>query len=62
LENWGKGGELFKFLEDRLFIFFLKRALNKIDQWGRWKILSKNTHWYIDISMQDDGYKYDEIT
>jgi len=42
--------------------FFLKRySENQLDQWERWEISSKNGPIYIDISMRDEGYKYNKI-
>lgn len=42
--------------------FFLKRySETQLDQWERWEISSKNGPIYIDISMRDDGYKYNKI-
>ncbi len=48
-------------LLDYLFMLLLRRELRQMDQWLRWKMVDGDMNYFIDLSLRDDGYNYDEI-
>jgi len=48
-------------IEYKLFKMFLMMFLDKIDQWERFKVTSKGSTYYIQISRQSNGIHYDEM-
>lgn len=51
-----------KKVEWKIFHFFLKRFCTQdLDQWERWKMKTPYGEVYIQITRQDDGYKWDEL-
>jgi hypothetical protein len=54
--------ELYRSLESKLFLWLLKRFCAKdLDQWARWQVGTKYGPVYVQISRQDDGYKWEEL-